>query len=602
MGGGWPGSAPPTSLTSARPTARTCPNNPPRGCSPAPPRPGCGTRWARCAAARGFSVERGNCGQANGYTHFGDRRIRVRADVDPAQAVKTLAHELGHVLIHDPAAFAGTTAGCRGTVEVEAESVAYLVAGDAGLDAAAYSFPYVAHWAGGVDGRRPEDVVTATADRVLHATRVIVDSWQPPATPTAAAAAALTAGHAQAGRERSREVGRTAARLQRAATVLAGDQAAAATQQRALLAVCAAAADFYTDQLVGSFVPGYLGARGLAAVLTGDAPYLIGYAPAGWTGLVDQLRGDGHTDAAIVDAGLALRTRRGSLVDRFRDRMMLAVRAEDGAVAAFIGRANPHTARGDTPKYLNCPQTAVYRKGDVLFGLAEARAALAGPHRPVLVEGAVDALAVWAATGGAVPVVAPSGTALTGGHVDALTRHVDFRERGIVVAFDADLGGRLGATRAFDALRAATDRILAADLPAGCDPAGLYEQEGPHRLAAAPSPSGCTPSPTTSSPPGSTNSVSTTPISSNGATPPCATSPRWWPDWPPTTSAARSWRSRNASTWVSTPSPQRSPTRSPRRRTRGGEWRPGTAGPTSPAPSRVRPRAGSTMRRPARSR
>ena len=183
------------------------------------------------AAARGFTVERGDCGQANGYTHFGDRRIRVRADVDPAQAVKTLAHELGHVLIHDPAAFAGTTAGCRGTVEVEAESVAYLVAGDAGLDAAAYSFPYVAHWAGGVDGRRPEDVVTATADRVLHAARVIVDSWQPPATPTATAAAALTAGHAQAGRERSREVGRTAAHLQRAATVLAGDQAAAATQR-----------------------------------------------------------------------------------------------------------------------------------------------------------------------------------------------------------------------------------------------------------------------------------------------------------------------------------------------------------------------------------
>jgi len=440
---------------------------------------------AALAAARGFTVERGDCGDANGYTHFGNRLIRVRADVDPAQAGKTLAHELGHALIHDPAAFAGTTAGCRGSVEVEAESVAYLVAGDAGLDAAAYSFPYVAHWASGVDGRRPEQVVAATADRVLHAARIIVDSWQP-----AAAAAALTAGCAQAGVDRSREAGRAAAALQRAATALARDQATSAATQRGdreqgLRAVCAAAAAFYTDQLAGSFVPGYLGGRGLAAVLSPDAPYLIGYAPAGWTGLVNHLRGEGHDDAAIVAAGLVLQTRRGRLVDRFRDRMMLPVRAEDGAIVAFIGRANPDTARGDTPKYLNCPETAIYRKGDVLFGLAEARAALGGPHRPVLVEGALDALAVWVATQGTVPVVAPSGTALTGGQVDALTRHVAVRERGIVVAFDADLGGRLGATRAFEALRAVTDRVLAADLPAGLDPAGLHEQEGPHRLAAA---------------------------------------------------------------------------------------------------------------------
>ena len=90
--------------------------------------------------AAGFSIERGDCGGANGRTDFLSRVVRVRADVDAAQAAKTMAHELGHVLLDHG------TSSCRGPAEVEAESVAFLVCAGSGMETASYSFPYVTVW------------------------------------------------------------------------------------------------------------------------------------------------------------------------------------------------------------------------------------------------------------------------------------------------------------------------------------------------------------------------------------------------------------------------------------------------------------------------
>ena len=118
--------------------------------------------------AAGFAIERGPCPGANGRTHFGPKIVRVRDDVDSAQAVKTLAHELAHVLLHDGTEYA---MGCRGRAEVEAESVAFLVLTTSGLESGAYSFPYVAAWSGG----KPE-LVTATADRVIGCARRIIEA------------------------------------------------------------------------------------------------------------------------------------------------------------------------------------------------------------------------------------------------------------------------------------------------------------------------------------------------------------------------------------------------------------------------------------------
>src|SRR5207302_7302683 len=97
-------------------------------------------------AVAGFDLQRGDCRPANGRSNWTTRTVTVRDDVSDAQAVRTLAHELAHVLLHDGTLYA---LGCRGLVEVEAESVAYVVATAAGMTPDDYSLPYVAHWSGG---------------------------------------------------------------------------------------------------------------------------------------------------------------------------------------------------------------------------------------------------------------------------------------------------------------------------------------------------------------------------------------------------------------------------------------------------------------------
>ena len=121
---------------------------------------------------RGFTLERGDCEGANGRTNFADRTVRVRSDVDDAQAVKTLAHELAHIECgHTADGFDYT--GCRGRAEAEAESVAYIVTAWAGLDAGAYTVPYVAGWAGGDVAR-----VKAAAETVTRAARTILTTLE----------------------------------------------------------------------------------------------------------------------------------------------------------------------------------------------------------------------------------------------------------------------------------------------------------------------------------------------------------------------------------------------------------------------------------------
>lgn len=135
---------------------------------------------------RGFRVERGACGGANGVTMFTDRIVRVRADVDDAQAVRTLAHEAGHVLLHDPSHRQGREFSCRGVGEVEAESVAFLVTHAHGLDSAQYTFRYVAGWAedaltSAPVGQTLADVITATGSRVVGAADTILVATDVPA-------------------------------------------------------------------------------------------------------------------------------------------------------------------------------------------------------------------------------------------------------------------------------------------------------------------------------------------------------------------------------------------------------------------------------------
>jgi DNA primase len=161
------------------------------------------------AEDHGYTVERGPCGTANGYTHYGERRIRVRADVDDAQAVKTMAHEDAHMLMHDAGDFGfATTAGCRGEREVEAESVAFLVAGHHGLDTSSYTFGYVTGWAqqaAQAAGTTPEQIVRATGQRVISTALAITEATDAALGRTAAAPAALGQ-RVQAGVQRAKQI------------------------------------------------------------------------------------------------------------------------------------------------------------------------------------------------------------------------------------------------------------------------------------------------------------------------------------------------------------------------------------------------------------
>jgi len=125
--------------------------------------------WDRLTAmlsASGYQLLRADCRPANGTTHYLARTVVVRPDLSPAQAAKTLAHEIAHTMLHDGTEYGK---GRRGVVEIEAESVAYLVCAGAGVDTGGYSFPYIARWAGG-----DIDAIRKTAERVITCARTIL--------------------------------------------------------------------------------------------------------------------------------------------------------------------------------------------------------------------------------------------------------------------------------------------------------------------------------------------------------------------------------------------------------------------------------------------
>jgi len=130
---------------------------------------------------RGFDVRRGaDLGGPNGYTDLGRRLVMVRDDVDDAQAVKTLAHEAGHVILHPDQ----QGRDCRGIIEVEAESVAYMVTSAHGLDSSQYTFNYVAGWAlnAVTEDRDLADILRSTGQRVIGAADLILQATQPAPT------------------------------------------------------------------------------------------------------------------------------------------------------------------------------------------------------------------------------------------------------------------------------------------------------------------------------------------------------------------------------------------------------------------------------------
>ncbi|WP_030487974.1 toprim domain-containing protein [Micromonospora chokoriensis] len=260
-----------------------------------------------------------------------------------------------------------------------------------------------------------------------------------------------------------------------------------------LLAAVEAAVNYYRAQLKDADGPrAYLAERGLGVVVQREWPWRVGYAPPGWSSLTRHLLAGGFAAEELVGAGLSTRTRGepDRLIDVFRDRIVFPVRDPVGHGVAFLGRASPGAGDG-VPKYINSPETAIYNKGRLLFGVAEQQDRLNDRWMPVLVEGPADVLAVWLSysrsrRSGAV-ALAPCGTMLTHDQA-AILRKLPGAARGIVAAFDADPAGRGAVDRAWQLLRQQRlpGPLLAAEFNAGADPADLLRRpNGQAQLRAA---------------------------------------------------------------------------------------------------------------------
>ena len=136
--------------------------------------PGLWDALAQQVHQAGFELHRADCSPANGTTDYISRVVTIQPGFTEAMAVKTLAHELAHVKMHDSDTGKKGLIDCRGIKEVEAESVAYLVLADAGMDSASYTVKYVTGWTEDVAGKSPAEVVKSTAERVLKTARQII--------------------------------------------------------------------------------------------------------------------------------------------------------------------------------------------------------------------------------------------------------------------------------------------------------------------------------------------------------------------------------------------------------------------------------------------
>ncbi|MBD3778058.1 MAG: relaxase domain-containing protein [Micrococcales bacterium] len=247
-----------------------------------------------------------------------------------------------------------------------------------------------------------------------------------------------------------------------------------------LAAVNAAAYAFWTDLAADSWVPDYLAARGLDGVEPA-------WAPAAWTQTCDHVRARGFTDDDLEQAGIATRSSRGTLIDRFRDRAAVPIHDAAGRIAGFTARANPACTDPGVPKYLNTPSTGLFDKSTLLAGLTPTtREALARGATAVIVEGAFDAAAVTTASNGEMIGVAPCGTALTPAQLATLADTRDAGLKGLVIGFDNDPAGHEAAARTWDLLSPATAATCThARWDAAKDPADLAARAGTGAVVAA---------------------------------------------------------------------------------------------------------------------
>jgi DNA primase len=265
-------------------------------------------------------------------------------------------------------------------------------------------------------------------------------------------------------------------------------------KRQRLLEANRVAAEFYAEQLMG---PGAAAARAFLAERSFDRSdaerFGVGFAPKGWDALQRHLQGRGFTQAELVASGLMSQGQRG-IYDRFRGRVMWPIRDVTGAVIGFGARRLFEDDQG--PKYLNTPETSLYKKSHVLYGIDLAKREIAKGKRVVVVEGYTDVMA--AHLSGVTTAVATCGTAFGADHAKVVRRLLGDTTAGgglqlksgaslggeIIFTFDGDAAGQQAAVRAYGEDQRFYAQTFVAVEPSGMDPCDLRMVNGPEAVRA----------------------------------------------------------------------------------------------------------------------
>ena len=241
-------------------------------------------------------------------------------------------------------------------------------------------------------------------------------------------------------------------------------------------------AEFYVERLnspEAEIGRTFLTERGFAR--DAAAHFGVGYAPIGWDVLITHLRSKGFSDDHMVEGGLAVRGGQRGLYDRFRGRLMWPIRDLSGDVVGFGARKLRDDDEG--PKYLNTPETPLYKKSQVLYGIDLARKEIAKSQQAVIVEGYTDVMA--AHLSGIETAVATCGTSFGTDHIKVLRRLLmddDTFTGQVIFTFDGDAAGQKAALRAFSEDQRFTAQTFVAVEPSGMDPCELRIARGPEAV------------------------------------------------------------------------------------------------------------------------
>jgi DNA primase len=246
-------------------------------------------------------------------------------------------------------------------------------------------------------------------------------------------------------------------------------------QRQRLLAIHAEAAAWFHKALVkspaGAQAREYLKSRGITSEVAKS--WQLGYAPDSWDALLEHLRGCRFSDGEIMLSGLASskEDRAGDRIySRFRHRVMFPIRNDYGEVIAFSGRtleSDPKAA-----KYVNSPETALFTKGKVLYGLDKSKRDLIEKNTAIVCEGQLDLISAYEA--GIRHVIAPQGTAFTSDQARLLRRYVET----VLLCFDSDTAGKKATSSSLPSLLSQGLSVKVVVLPAGEDPDSLIRRNG----------------------------------------------------------------------------------------------------------------------------